>query len=240
MRSKIECECKIVFLGKSMKSRSSAVISFSVLSLFVASSILLFSVLMPTSAALTNSTPVFNAAFNLSNDKGNAMDPMDANSGSHVYVVWTEGHGGILFRTSSDNGSTWTPVLTSSPKKLSLGGTNMQYPVIQANASNVYVAWTQTVNGFQQIYFTSGTNYGSTFSTPTDVDGNTTTQCVTPVIGSWEVPFMSQWRAEAAAASRAFRMLSLTRRQEPLGRGQSHSWFHPSTSLSFTRQQKPE
>jgi hypothetical protein len=61
----------------------------------------------------------------------------------------------------------------------------MQYPVIQANASNVYVAWTQTVNGFQQTYFTSSTNYGSTFSTPIDVDGNTTTQCVTPVIGSW-------------------------------------------------------
>jgi hypothetical protein len=135
-----------------------------------------------TSAA---SAPVFSSEINLSNDANNAQYPMVANSGNNVYVVWTEGSHGIYFRTSPDGGITWSPLLTSAAMKLSQKGGSAAYPQITANGSNVYVLWGQTVKGEPaQLFFTSSTNYGVSFSTPIQITSGTD-GAVTPVISAW-------------------------------------------------------
>src|SRR5579862_1138588 len=88
----------------------------------------------------------FPSAFNLSNDTYNAQYPMVANTGSNVYVVWTEESHGVYFRLSADGGSYWWPSLTVQGLRLSPTGGTTSYPVITANGSNVYVAWSQTLN----------------------------------------------------------------------------------------------
>ncbi len=170
---------------KSLKPTWFVRISVGLVSLFLAVSLISLGTAYASSTSPAVAAPVFSAAFNLSNDKGMAIFPMDANSGSHVYVVWTEGNRGIFFRASPDNGTTWSPPLSSAPLKLNVGTLGTQYPVISANGSNVYVTWTNGISGSQpQLFFTASTNYGITFSTPiqitTGINGS-----ITPVISSW-------------------------------------------------------
>ncbi len=127
----------------------------------------------------------YSRAFNLSNDTGNAIYPMDASSGSNVYVVWTEGSAGIFFRASPDNGSTWSPPLTSPPLKINSGTQGTQYPMISANGSNVYITWTNGITGQQpQLFFAASTNYGISFSPAIQISTGTDAS-ITPVISSW-------------------------------------------------------
>src|SRR5271165_5935086 len=116
------------------------------ISLFVTSLIVTFLVLLVAASSL----PVFaqnsfGTAINLSNDHKKASDPMVANVGENVYVAWTEGAGGILFRASSDGGSIWAPPLSKPGMKISSEGGTTQFPVIIATGTNVYIAWSQSV-----------------------------------------------------------------------------------------------
>jgi hypothetical protein len=127
----------------------------------------------------------YSSVFNLSNDNGNAIFPMDASSGSHVYVVWTEGSRGIFFRSSPDNGTTWNPPLSSPPLKINSGSESTQYPVISANGSNVFVVWTNGVSGGStQLFFAASTNFGISFSSAKSITTGTG-GAITPVISSW-------------------------------------------------------
>jgi len=156
---------------------------------------ILFSV--PIAAFAAQNSASFSSAINLSNDSNNAQYPMIANSGNNVYVVWTEESHGIFFRMSPDGGSTWTPPISSPATKLSLSGGTPAYPVITANGSNVYVAWSQTVNKISQIYFTVSTNYGAigSFSAPTIVDTSATTAAITPVLAGYGSDIYIAWSA---------------------------------------------
>jgi hypothetical protein len=152
--------------------------------MFLATSLMVFGT-VASFATQQAPTITYSPAFNLSNDNGNAIFPMDANSGSHVYVVWTEGSRGIFFRSSPDNGTTWNPPLTSPPLKLNSGNLGTQYPVISANGSNVYVTWTNGITGGSpQLFFAVSTNYGISFASAkqitTGVNGT-----ITPVISSY-------------------------------------------------------
>ena len=95
-------------------------------------------------AASSASSPVFSAAFNISNDLGVARYPNVANSGDQVYVSWTEGGRGVFFRASSDGGSTWNPPISSQAMKISPSVGTTQRPWMSANGSNVYIVWSQT------------------------------------------------------------------------------------------------
>jgi hypothetical protein len=125
----------------------------------------------------------------------NAQYPMVANSGNNVYVVWTEESHGIYFRTSSDGGITWVPPTSSEATRLSLTGGTASYPVITANGTNVYVAWSQTLNKISQIYFTVSTNNGITFSAPIILDAAPTTAAITPVLAGWGSNIYVAWSA---------------------------------------------
>lgn len=115
-----------------------------------------------SSSSLTFSTPV-----NLSSNDGSkaANFPWVTNIGSNVYVAWTEGGGGLRFRSSLDGGTTWSPALTSPSAKLSIPGGTVQAPIVCANGSDVYVAWSQTVGKTGlQVFVAASTNHGASFS----------------------------------------------------------------------------
>lgn len=120
-----------------------------------------------TSAQSSQSNVVFSSPVNLSNDAYNAQYPWVSTSGSNVYVAWTEEAHGIYFRYSNNYGVTWTPSLTSAAERLSQKGGTTSYPVMEANGSNVYVAWTQTLSsgGNGEIFVATSNNYGVTFNT---------------------------------------------------------------------------
>jgi hypothetical protein len=128
----------------------------------------------------------FGKAINLSNDTGDAVFPMVATSQGNVYVVWSEGKGGILFRASHDEASTWNPPLSKAALKLSNGSGTTQFPVIAANGSNVYVAWPQNNGAGLQIMFVVSTNNGSTFSSPIQLTrASSNVGAITPSIAGW-------------------------------------------------------
>ena len=123
-------------------------------------------------------------------------------SGSHVYVAWTEGSHGVLFRESPNNGTTWVPALTSPALKLSTHTGVTQYPLVSANGSNVYVTWSQTSGSgsFLQVWFAASTNYGQTFSPAVRLSNtNDPSGAITPVIASWDLFVVVGWTANSTS-----------------------------------------
>ena len=129
-------------------------------------------------------TPSFVPAYNLSNDGYKATFPMVANQGSHVYVVWTEGIEGIHFRASADNGTNWTPSLNLPSMAISTGSGVSNYPVIQANGSNVYIAWAQKISSTLQVMFAYSHDNGTSFSAPIQIT-HSSKNAVTPVLAGY-------------------------------------------------------
>lgn len=151
--------------------------------------LLCFTLLAGSSLAFSymNAQPAFTAPVNLSNDRANALYPDIVNVGDNVYVAWTEGSAGILFRASTDGGSSWTPPLSHPALRISPKGGVTQYPLMSANGSNVYVIWSQTVGstGLQEFEATS-TNYGSSFSSVEQITSGTSSNgWITGVVASW-------------------------------------------------------
>lgn len=139
--------------------------------------------------AQTLSTPV-----NLSNDSPtNATFPIVASTGRNVYVSWSEGSGGIKFRASTNHGVNWNPPLSSpamtlSPSKGLYG--IAQFPVMCANGSDVFVAWSQVYSSIGlQIFEATSTNNGGSFSvtrltSTVGIAQNTTGGYITPAIAA--------------------------------------------------------
>ena len=125
----------------------------------------------------------FGAPINLSNDSAKAATPDVFNVGSHVYVVWSEGGGGIRFRESPDGGITWNPPVASSALRLSTLGVG-QGPLISANGSNVYVVWSQTVSGTPQAFIATSTDFGAHFNKAIQLTSGTS-GANTVVAASW-------------------------------------------------------
>lgn len=138
--------------------------------------------------------PVASPPVNLSNDSPiNATYPIVDSVGSNVYVSWSEGIGGIKFRASSDYGQDWSPPLSSPAMTVSKEGGDygfVQFPVMFANASDVFIAWSQDVGSVGlQIFEATSTNNGSSFNvtqlTSTVGKGNTTKGgYITPAIAA--------------------------------------------------------
>jgi hypothetical protein len=131
---------------------------------------------------------------NLSNDSPvDAEFPMVASVGSNVYVSWSESSGGIKFRASLDYGQQWLPSVSSPALTVSPQGGEygiVQFPVMCANASDVFIAWSQAVGSSGlQIFEATSLNNGSSFSvtqlTFSDGEGSTTKGgYITPAIAA--------------------------------------------------------
>jgi hypothetical protein len=135
------------------------------------------------------SQSIFGTPINLSNDNYNASYPWVANVGSHVYVAWTEQDHGIYFRSSPDNGTTWYPPLGEQGLRISSPGGTCGYPIIAANQSDVYIAWSQSVEVsgslVLEIFFAGSTDNGQTFLPAQQLtSGSSSNPYITPVIAT--------------------------------------------------------
>ena len=155
--------------------------------IFVPTLIVTFLLLLVSASSLPVFAQIsFGTAVNISNDSAKAQFPDVVNVGDYVYVSWTEGSGGILFRASSDGGSSWSPPLTSPATRISPKGGTTQYPLMSANGSDVYVTWSQTVSTTGlQLFVAASTNNGATFTVTQITSGTSSNGFITPVVASW-------------------------------------------------------
>jgi hypothetical protein len=130
-------------------------------------------------------TVTFNAAINLSNDKGKATQPAVSNNRQNVFVAWTEGSGGIKFRASSNGGVIWTPPTSSAATTISSGSGctgSAAFPVMFTqfqSSTDVAVAWSQG----GQICAAVSTNNGGTFA-KAHLSVSPSSGGITPAIGA--------------------------------------------------------
>jgi hypothetical protein len=108
----------------------------------------------------TNGTS-FESTRNLSNSTGSSKDAQIAVYQNNVFVVWsdnTTGNGDIYFKRSATNGT-----IFSETRNLSNNTGFSSNPQLFAVGSNVYVAWTDTSSGNNEILFRHSNNTGERF-----------------------------------------------------------------------------
>jgi hypothetical protein len=105
----------------------------------------------------------FNSTENLSNTNGSSTDPQITATANNAYIVWsdtTTGNGDIYFKSSTDNGTSF-----SFPKNLS---TNLDgqalFPQIEAIGNNIYVVWQDETPDKGRIRFRASIDNGNDFS----------------------------------------------------------------------------
>ena len=100
-----------------------------------------------------------------------AFNPKVTSEGSNVYVVWQgdseSGNQDILMRKSENYGTTFGDVINLSKDRAGSGN-----PEINANSSNVYVAWDGTTPGNNDVYFRKSVNNGSDFDEVRNLSNN--------------------------------------------------------------------
>ncbi len=98
---------------------------------------------------------------NLTDTSGMKTDPSIAVVGETVHIVWADHRFGypaaIMYRRSTDNGSTWSPELC-----LHANSWNNRNPAIAALGSTVHVAWASDSAG-REICYIRSTDNGSTW-----------------------------------------------------------------------------
>ena len=91
-----------------------------------------------------------------------ALYPQILTSGNNVYVAWQDkvlGGNEIFFRASNDGGNKFTGI-----KNLSRNNTGDSIsPVLASNASNTFVAWSDTTPGRSEILLRASLDKGNTF-----------------------------------------------------------------------------
>jgi hypothetical protein len=179
------------------RQSSDAIVKISILSLALVFLGSLVSPKISFQSMMVNgqTQPAFGTPFDLSQIGVNATNPDIWNVGSHVYVIWNiQNATGLDFRASPDGGATWTPPLSSPPLNLAPKG-SAAAPLLSANGSNVYVVWTQNVNGVFQIFEATSINYGQSFNWVTQITYSNSTANITPVIASWGNNVYLAWSA---------------------------------------------
>ncbi|MCR4287833.1 MAG: exo-alpha-sialidase, partial [Deltaproteobacteria bacterium] len=107
----------------------------------------------------------------LTNNTGESSFPSIAVSGSNIHVAWydyTPGNYEIYFKTSADNGATW-----SANKRLTNNTGSSYSPSIAVSGSNIHVAWQDTTPGNSEIYFKTSADNGATWSADKRLTYNT-------------------------------------------------------------------
>lgn len=107
----------------------------------------------------------------------NIWKPAIACTDSGVYVVWEDDRDGeveshnIYFQRSVDGGQTWMPEdrLLEEDEE---GRSNSFDPDIVVDGPNVYVVWSDNVNGAFDILFARSTDSGITFQPPMRIDSD--------------------------------------------------------------------
>ena len=97
-------------------------------------------------------------------NQANSYNPsLVSGTGSDLYLVWMEDSADnweIIFKHSSDGGSTWIP-----PKRLTYNPGYSERPIIQSTGgTNIYVLWYDSTPGKWSIFYKNSNNSGSAWS----------------------------------------------------------------------------
>jgi len=94
---------------------------------------------------------------------------MQAEDGK-IWVVWSTNRNGnydIYYKTSSDNGATWS---TETPLPVAVPAADDQDPSIMQTASGtIWLSWSTNRNGNYDIYYKTSSDNGATWSTETSM-----------------------------------------------------------------------
>ena len=112
----------------------------------------------------------FSQQLGISSSNGTSQLPQIAVQGNNVYVVWqdnTPGNYDIFFAHSSDNGSSFAPILN-----LSNNNGSSQLPQIAVQGNNVYVVWQDNTPGNYDIFFAHSSDNGNSFAPISNLSNN--------------------------------------------------------------------
>jgi hypothetical protein len=124
----------------------------------------------------------FGSISNLSNNDGNSIIPQMDLHGSNVYIVWqdnTPGNFDILFRVSTNNGSTF-----GSAKNLSNNAGDSTNAQISSVSDAVRIVWQDDTLGDSDILFKASGNEGVTFGSTKNLSNNDGDSSVPQIISS--------------------------------------------------------
>lgn len=91
-----------------------------------------------------------------------SREPVMALSGSSLYVTWQDsrsGVDGIYFNRSSDGGQSWL----ASDRRLDTGLGGSFRPALAVSSPTIFVSWTNTRNGNQDVYINRSLDDGTTW-----------------------------------------------------------------------------
>jgi hypothetical protein len=116
----------------------------------------------------------FGDTVNLTNNERDSVYGQVSTSNDNVYVVWQESIPGtdirnydILFKRSTDNGSTFEQEINLSNNK----GFS-EHPQISSVADHVHIIWTDDTSGNKQVYFKTSSDNGNTFGEAIKLSNN--------------------------------------------------------------------
>ena len=122
-------------------------------------------------AKSTDAGNTFGAFTNISNDAGESGTPRMVVVGKDIDIAWMDnapGNFDIMFSKSTDGGSTFSKPLDISKSKKDAG-----YPELAVSENNVYVTWTNTMEGNNyDILFSKSSDGGHTFTDPINISNN--------------------------------------------------------------------
>jgi len=128
--------------------------------IFLISSSLLFSIVPINTAFASTTFSIEGKNISISLPDNSAVTPKVVVDGSNVYVIWREG-ADIFFDRSTDGGATFAgPVNLSGSASV----TSLKQHHISISGGNIYVMWREDVGGISDIFVSSSTDGGATFS----------------------------------------------------------------------------
>ena len=130
----------------------------------------------------------------LTTDPSWDLDPdiIQAYNGT-IWVVWTSyrtGNYEIFYKASTDNGASWSPETQLTENK----GFNEAPSIIQARDCSLWIAWQSDRKGNQyDVYYTTSTDYGSTWSTDTQLTTDNADDMSPTIMNSHEGRMWVAW-----------------------------------------------
>ena len=115
--------------------------------------------------ASTDSGAIFGQAINLSENSGDAIMPRVSAFGNNEYVLWMQGkfnQGEILFKKSSDNGTTFGQTIRLSNDAGNDNGTSSN-PLLFVDDKYVYTVWLNNETNKANAYLRTSLDEGGTF-----------------------------------------------------------------------------
>ena len=146
----------------------------------------------------------FDSTNNISeNNTGTSSTPQLAANSENVYIIWTDttsGHSEINYRQSVDGGTKFQGIRELS-KTRSIDGESSSFPQIMTTGDNVFVAWQDSFEGGNEIFFRASADQGSKFTGIKNLSRNNTGDSISPRIAAIANNVFVGWSDTSAGKS---------------------------------------